>query len=89
MWVFAILFMMVGVLVLVVVALLLGPIITPIYEVVVNDSAVQAMGYDTGAETAMRIGSKWVLPLLALVVVVWFLVLRLRTDQFQGARRRR
>jgi hypothetical protein len=35
-----------------------------------------------------RIGAKFVLPLLALSLVIWFLVMRLASDQYQGVRRR-
>lgn len=87
MWVFAILVLFVGVLVLVMVQMMLGPLLGPLYNVVINDPAVQEMGYDTGATVAMRIGAKWVLPLLGLTVVIWIIVIRLRADQFQGSRR--
>lgn len=88
MWVFAILALIVGALVLVIVAMLIGPIVGPLYEIVVNDPAVQQVGFDTGAEVAMRIGGKFVLPLIALSLVIWFLVMRLAADQYQGVNRR-
>jgi len=88
MWVFAIIAIAISALILVVVMMLIGPVIGPLYDVVVNDPAVQEMGYDVGAEVAMRIGAKFVLPLLALSLVIWFLVMRLASDQYQGVRRR-
>ena len=88
MWVLAILALSVAALILVIVTLLIGPLVGPIYEVVVNDPAVQKMGYDVGATVAMRIGAKYVPALLALSLVVWFLVLRLMSDSYQGVRRR-
>jgi len=88
MWVFAIIALVASAVILLIVALLLGPVVGPLYEVVVNDPAVKEMGYDSGVEVAMRIGAKWVLPLLALSIVLWFLVLRLRADHYLGGRRR-
>lgn len=88
MWVFAIIAIAISALILVVVMLLIGPVVGPLYDVVVNDPAVQEMGYDVGAEVAMRIGAKFVLPLLALSLVIWFLVMRLASDQYQGVNRR-
>lgn len=88
MWVFAILALLIAALVLVIVAMLIGPIVGPLYEIVVNDPAVQQVGFDTGAEVSMRIGGKFVLPLLALSLVIWFLVMRLVSDQYQGVNRR-
>lgn len=88
MWVFAIIAILISALILTVVALLIGPIVGPLYEIVVNDPAVQAMGYDTGAEVAMRIGAKWVPGLLALSLVIWFLVMRLASDSYLGTSRR-
>lgn len=87
MWIFAILTIVIAALIFLVVALMAGPIISPLYDVVVNDPAVQEMGYDVGAEVAMRIGLKYVLPLLALALVIWFLVLRLQADEYLGQRR--
>lgn len=88
MWVLPILAVIVGALVLVIVALLLGPIVSPLYRIVVNDPAVQEVGYDRGAEVAMRIGGRYVLALLGLALVIWFIVLRLASDEYQGVQRR-
>jgi len=88
MWVFAIIAIAISALILVVVMMLIGPVVGPLYDVVVNDPAVQEMGYDVGAEVAMRIGAKFVLPLLALSLAIWFLVMRLASDQYLGVRRR-
>jgi ABC-type uncharacterized transport system YnjBCD permease subunit len=88
MWVFAIIAIAISALILVIVMLLIGPVVGPLYDVVVNDPAVQEMGYDVGAEVAMRIGAQFVLPLLALSLVIWFLVMRLASDQYQGVNRR-
>jgi ABC-type uncharacterized transport system YnjBCD permease subunit len=88
MWVFAILALIVGALVLVIVAMLIGPIVGPLYEIVVNDPAVQEVGFDVGAEVAMRIGAKYVLPLIGLSLVIWFLVLRLASDTRSNVYRR-
>lgn len=87
MWVFAIISIFIAAFILVMVALFAGKIIGPLYDVVIANDAVQQMGYDTGAEVATRIGLKYVLPLLALTLVVWFLVMRLMADQYQGTRR--
>jgi len=88
MWVFAILAIAVGLLVMVIVMLLLGPVVGPLYEIVVNDPAVNQVGFDVGAEVAMRIGAKFVPPLLLLTLGVWFVVMRLASDQYQGVSRR-
>jgi hypothetical protein len=89
MWVLGILALLVGALVLVIIMLLLGPLVGPRYEIVVNDPAVQKMGYDVGAEVAMRIGAKYVPPLIGLSLVIWFLVMRLASDSYSGIERRR
>jgi hypothetical protein len=89
MWVFAIIALLIAALVLVIVMMLIGPIVGPLYDVVVSDPEVQQVGYDVGAEVAMRIGGKYVLPLSALSLIVWFLVMRLRSDQYQGVNSRR
>jgi len=88
MWVLAILAVVVGILILVVVALMMGPLVGPLYDVVIANDAVQAMGFDQGVETAMLIGGSLVLPLLGLSAVIWFLVMRLRQDAFLGQQRR-
>jgi hypothetical protein len=88
MWIFAILAIAVAALILLIVALLAGPLIAPLYEVVVNDPAVQRVGFDVGVEVSARIGLKFVLPLLALSLVLWFLVMRLIDDAYMGVRRR-
>ena len=88
MWVLAILAIVIAALILLVVALLIGPIVGPLYDIVVNDPAVQAVGYDVGAEVAMRIGAKYVPGLLALSMVIWFLVMRLARDAYLGTNRR-
>lgn len=88
MWVFAILAISIGAMILIVVAMLAGPLIAPLYEIVVNDPAVIEMGYDVGATVAVRIGLKFVLPLLALTLAVWFLVMRLMDDTWDGVTRR-
>jgi hypothetical protein len=77
-----------GALILPITAYLGGQIIPPLYEVVVADSAVQAMGYDRGAEVAVRIGLQYVLPFMGISLFVWFLFLRLQLDSFQGVRGR-
>jgi len=87
MWVIPIIAIAIAALILVIIAMLIGPVVGPLYEIVVNDPAVQAMGFDTGAEVAMRIGAKWVPALLALSLVIWFLVMRLASDQYLGTRR--
>jgi len=74
----------VGALMLPITAYLGGQIIPPLYEVVVADAAVQAMGYDRGAEVAVRIGLQYVIPFMGISLFVWFLFLRLRRDSFQG-----
>ena len=74
----------VGALMLPLFAYLGGQLIPPIYNIVVADPAVQALGYDTGAEVAVRIGLKYVLPFMGISIFVWFLFLRLRRDSFQG-----
>jgi len=87
MWIIPILVLVIATLIFLVVALLAGQIIGPLYDVVVADAAVKRMGYDVGVEAATRIGLKYVLPLLALSLVVWFLVMRLATDTYMGNRR--
>jgi len=87
MWVFAILFVIISAFVLLMVAFLAGPIITPFYDVVINNQAVQDMGFDTGVEAAMLIGLSLVLPLMALTIAVWFLVFKLRSDPYLGVSR--
>ena len=82
----------VGALVLPLAAFLGGQVVPPLYDIVAADPAVQAMGYDRGAEVAVRIGLKFVLPFMGISLFVWFLFLRLRRDSFQGVqggRRRR
>ena len=88
MWVFAILALAIAALIMVIVMLLIGPVVGPLYEVVMADPAVQEMGYDVGAEVAMRIGAKFVPIFLLLSLGIWLLVMRLSSDQFQGVRRR-
>lgn len=88
MWIFAIIAVFVTVVVIMLVSLLLGPIIAPIYDVASTNGAVQQVGFDTGVETIMLIGGTYVLPLSMLAIFIWFLVLRLKSDEFQGARRR-
>ncbi|MFW5919666.1 MAG: hypothetical protein ACOCSF_05655 [Halanaeroarchaeum sp.] len=87
MWVFAILAIAIAALIMVVVMLLMGPVVAPLYDVVMSNQAVQEMGYDAGVEVAMRIGGKFVPILLLLSLAVWFLVMRLASDQYQGYRR--
>jgi len=88
MWILAILAIAIAALILLIVALLAGPLIAPLYEVVVNDPAVQRVGFDVGVEVSARIGLQFVLPLLALSLVLWFLVMRLIDDAYMGVRRR-
>lgn len=88
MWVFAILALVVGVLFIVVVAMLMGPLVGTIYDIVISDPEVQAMGFDVGVEVAMRIGGL-ILPLLGLSAAIWFFVLRLQRDQYLGQTRSR
>lgn len=88
MWVTAIIAIIIAAFILLIVAMLLGPLVAPIYEIVVNDPAVQEVGFDTGAEVSMRIGAGWVLPLLGLSLVIWFLVMRLASDSYLGVNRR-
>lgn len=84
MWPLAIIAMLASAFVLVLVTYLAGVIVPPIYNVVVNSDAVVKMGYDVGVEVAVRIGLKYVPALLALVIVFWFVFLRLRQDSYQG-----
>lgn len=89
MWIIAGLALLVGAFVLVLVMLLAGAIVPPLYDVVVNDPAVKEMGYDTGVEVSTHIGLEYVLPLIGLSLVIWFLVYRLASDVFMGNTNRR
>jgi len=75
--------------ILLVVAYLLGVIVPPLYEQVQASQAVADVGFDRGAEVAVRIGAQYILPLLALALVVWLLFLKLRRDDFKGQVTRR
>lgn len=88
MWVYATIVVIISAFIFLVVALLAGKIVGPLYDIVINNQAVQDVGFDVGAETAMTIGLALVLPLMALTVAVWFWVLRLREDPYLGVGRR-
>lgn len=88
MWIFAILAIAISALILMVVVTVAGPLIAPLYEIVVNDPAVKSVGFDVGVEVSTRIGLKYVPALLALSLIIWFFVMRLVDDSYQGYNRR-
>jgi len=83
-WVFAVLTLVVSAFVFVVVAFLLGVLIPPIYEEVMASEAVTSLGYDQGVEVATRIGLRYILPIMIIVLIVWFTFLMLRRDDYKG-----
>jgi len=85
-WVIPIIVLFASAFVFLTVAYLMGVLIPPIYNEVVAADGVQAMGYDRGAEVAVRIGLKYVLPFLALTIIIWLVLLRLRRDEYKGQR---
>jgi uncharacterized membrane protein (GlpM family) len=87
-WILGVLALVIGALVLIVTTYMAGHLIPPIYDIVIQNDAVKAQGFDTGVETAAQMGLMFVPPLLAFSIVVWFLVLRLRRDTFAGQRPR-
>ena len=57
-----------------------GTIIDPFIEVVLQNEAAQAAGYDRGLEIAFRIGLALVLPLLGLAALIYVHAAQLQTD---------
>jgi hypothetical protein len=54
------------------VAVIFPLLVGPFAEVVLASDGAQAVGFDTGAALAVRIGA-WVPGLMGLVIVLWFL----------------
>jgi len=46
--------------------------------------AVTSLGYDQGVEVATRIGLRYILPIMIIVLIVWFTFLMLRRDDYKG-----
>lgn len=86
-WVLPLVALVVGAVMLLVVVFMMGVIVPPIYEIVSQNDAVISLGFDAGIETAMRIGTQYVPAFLALSAILWFFLVRLRRDQYQGSRR--
>lgn len=70
--------------VVIMVTYLMGLIIPPLYDVVQSSNAVADVGFDTGAEAAVRLGTKYIPMLLLLALIFWLLFLKLRRDAFLG-----
>jgi len=65
---------------------LIDAVVGPIYNQVMGNGAVQSIGFDQGLEVSLRIGGMIVIPALLLGLTLWFFVLRLRRDKYQGVR---
>jgi hypothetical protein len=86
-WVLPLIALMTGAVMLLIVVYMMGVLVPPIYDIVSQNNAVINLGFDSGVETAMRIGTQYVPAFLALSVILWFFLIRLRRDEFQGTRR--
>jgi hypothetical protein len=61
-----------GLAILFLIAFMLPLYIGPYVDLVLGNSAVQAMGFDTGVRTAIMVGS-WIIPLLGLGLLLWLI----------------
>lgn len=63
--------LVVALFVLTVVGWIAGRIVNPIYDVALASSAVQSSGFANGLDLALRIGLTAILPMLAVVGIIW------------------
>jgi hypothetical protein len=71
--------------VLTVIGWIAGRIVNPIYDIALNNPAVQSTGFADGLDLALKIGLTAILPMLAVVGIIWLHAGPLQND----VRRRR
>ncbi|MCU4926922.1 hypothetical protein OB905_13185 [Halobacteria archaeon AArc-dxtr1] len=70
----------VGLFTLVLMGLMVGLVVDPLFEEVIANDAVESMGMDQSLRVAMMIGMGMVLPLLGVAALIWLHTSGLKHD---------
>lgn len=72
--------LVVGLFMLMIVGWIISLIVPPIFDIVLANSAVQSTGFDQGLDLALTIGLAFIIPMLAVVGIIWLHASPLQND---------